>query len=221
MKPLLLDLFCGAGGAAMGYYRAGFQVVGVDHKPQKHYPFEFHQEDALRFLSTEGSFFDYVHASPPCQRYSFGTPNKGKHPDLLPITRKYLEKNGKPWVIENVPGAPMRADFKICGCMVGLPKIRRLRLFELWVPVFILMPTCGHDEPVITLTGHGTTTGNRLTHGRNISVREMREAMQIDWMNRDELSQAIPPAYTEFIGRKILEADKQINQLEKQKRGCW
>ena len=102
----------------------------------------------------------------------------------------------------------MRADIKICGCMVGLPQIRRVRYFETYPQIFVLMPTCGHDEHVITVTGHGTTTGNRVTHGRNIRVSEMREAMGINWMNRDELSQAIPPAYTEFIGKEILKANK-------------
>lgn len=201
MKLKLLDLFCGAGGAAMGYHRAGFEVVGVDIKPQPHYPFEFHQADAMTY-PLEG--FDVIHASPPCQHYSFGTPDKSKHLGRLPEIREILKRSGIPWIIENVPGAPMSGTTMICGSWVGLPLIRRHRLFEFSFPFYALMPPCHHPGPVITVTGHGTTSGNRLTWGRNIKVAEMREAMGIDWMNRDELSQAIPPAYTEFIGRVLI-----------------
>src|SRR3989304_1640190 len=106
-KPRLLDLFCGAGGAAMGYHRAGFEVVGVDINPQKHYPFEFHQADAMTY-PLDG--FDAIHASPPCQHYSVtkSAPNcdGSKHPDLLPSTRARLLKQKAPWVVENVVGAP-------------------------------------------------------------------------------------------------------------------
>ncbi len=202
MKPKLLDLFCGAGGAAMGYHRVGFEVVGVDIRPQKNYPFEFHQADAMTY-PLEG--FDVIHASPPCQHYSFGTPNKSKHIGTLPAVREMLKKSGLPWVIENVPGAPIDTSTMICGCQVGLPLIRRRRFFEFSFPFYHLQPPCRHDGPVMTVTGHGTTSGNRKTWGRNISVSEMREAMGIDWMNRDELSQAIPSAYTEFIGKQLME----------------
>jgi DNA (cytosine-5)-methyltransferase 1 len=202
MKPRLLDLFCGAGGAAMGYYRVGFEVVGVDIAPQKHYPFEFHQADAMTY-PLEG--FDVIHASPPCQHYSFGTPDKSKHIGFLPEVREMLKKSGIPWVIENVPGAPINTNIRICGCQVGLPLLRRVRFFESPFLPFSLLPKCEHPGPVITVTGHGTTSGNRLTWGRNIGVAEMRDAMGIDWMNRDELSQAIPPAYTEWIGRQLIE----------------
>ena len=186
----------------MGYHRAGFEVVGVDIKHQKHYPFEFHQADAMTY-PLDG--FDVIHASPPCQFYSYGTPDKSKHRGRLPEVREMLKRSGKPWVIENVPGAPIDGTTRICGCQVGLPLIKRVRFFELSFPFYSLMPPCSHPGPVITVTGHGTTTGNRKTWGRNIRVSEMREAMGIDWMNRDELSQAIPPAYTEWIGRQLME----------------
>jgi len=187
----------------MGYHRAGFEVVGVDIKPQKHYPFEFHQADAMTY-PLDG--FDVIHASPPCQHYSYGTPDKSKHKGILPEVRDMLKASGIPWVIENVPGSPMRRDARICGCMVGLPKIRRVRYFEFYDPsIFALLPGCNHILNAITVTGHGTTSGNRITWGRNIKVSEMRDAMGIGWMNRDELSQAIPPAYTLWIGLQIME----------------
>jgi DNA (cytosine-5)-methyltransferase 1 len=209
----LLDLFCGAGGCAVGYHRAGFEVVGVDLHPQKHYPFEFHQADALEYLAEHGAEFDVIHASPPCQRFCVGTPDRSIHPDLIGVTREALIKSGKPYVIENVPAAPLKISFMLCGSMFGLRStngtvIQRHRIFE--APWFVgLTPTCNHESGnTITVTGHGTTSGNRATLGRNVPVAEMQSAMGIDWMNRDELSQAIPPAYTLWIGKRIMEAMK-------------
>ena len=199
MKKLkLIDLFCGAGGCSVGYHRAGFEVVGVDNKPQKNYPFKFIQADAL---SIDLSSYDMVHASPPCQRFSISTPNPGKHPNLISATRDVLIKSGKPYVIENVPHAPITPDIILEGGLFGLDKIKRKRHFETHPPIFKLRPKIVYPGPVISVTGHGTTSGNRTTWGRNIKVAEMRQAMGIDWMNRDELSQAIPPAYTEYIGK--------------------
>jgi DNA (cytosine-5)-methyltransferase 1 len=192
----------------MGYHRSGFDVVGVDNRPMPRYPFEFHQADALAFLEAHGHEYDVIHASPPCQRYCRGTHNRENHPDLLPITRTRLEENFKPWIIENVIGSPMRGDIRICGCMVGLPLIRRVRLFESSMPIFNLLRTCHHDGPVITVTGTGVPSGTIASWGRLISFQEMKDAMGIDWMTRKELSQAIPPAYTEYIGRRIMEAIK-------------
>lgn len=187
----------------MGYYRAGFEVVGVDHKAQPHYPFQFIQGDAMEF-PLEG--YDAYHASPPCQRYSYGTPDKTKHPDLISTVRRLLESTRKPWIIENVPGSPIRADFCITGDMTGLPLLRRERWFETnWWNGLLLAGKCEVNGPVITVTGHGTTSGNRQTWGRNIKTSEMRIAMSIEWMNRDELSEAIPPAYTEYIGKYLIE----------------
>ena len=202
---MLLDLFCGAGGAAMGYARAGFDVIGVDVKPQPRYPFPFEQGDALEVLAEIGRDFDAVHASPPCQAYSIAARYTGKtYPDLLGATRSALHANGKHWVIENVPGAPMRADFRICGCLVGLPRLRRVRWFETSWHHFTLAPECEHTQPAVTVCGHGTPSWVRQVHGRNMTVADWRDAMGIDWMNRGELAQAIPPAYTEHVGRSLL-----------------
>lgn len=209
----LLDLFSGAGGCARGYQMAGFHVTGVDHKPQPRYAGDvFIQADALEYLAEHGHEFDVIHASPPCQHYSTGTPDKARHWDSVPPTRAALENAGRLWVMENVPGAPMRADFRITGDMVGLPLVKRERWFETnWHTNLVLSCRVERCGPVITVTGHGTTSGNRATWGRNIGVAEMRLAMGIDWMTRDELSQAIPPAYTEWIGRRIIAAVEAIN----------
>ena len=205
----LLDLFCGAGGAAMGYHRAGFEVVGVDINPQKHFPFEFHQADALEYVRKHGSEFDAIHASPPCQRFSVGVPPhiRNKYPDLIAPTRDAISH--LPYVIENVRGAPLNATLILCGSMFGLESdtglvLQRHRYFEApWLSA--LSMACRHQPgKTVTVTGSGTTSGNRKTLGRNIKTSEMREVMGIDWMNRDELSEAIPPAYTEFIGRKLM-----------------
>lgn len=210
-RPRLLDLYCGAGGAAVGYHRAGFEVVGVDLKFQKHYPFEFHQADALEYLADHGREFDAIHASPPCQRFSVGVPQaiRDSYPDLIAVTRDGMD--GKPYVIENVRRAPLAANLMLCGSMFGLRSsagttIRRHRYFEApWYSGLTL--TCQHEPGnTITVTGNGTTSGNRDTLGRNVPTREMREAMGIDWTNRDELSEAIPPAYTEWIGAQLMRA---------------
>ena len=203
----------------MGYHRAGFEVVGVDIKPQPHYPFEFHQYDALTFLflaptpHLRRGPFDAVHASPPCQAYSVATANQDRsvYPDLLADTRRLLEQTGRPWVIENVPGAPMRADYRLCGCMFGLPLLQRARLFETSWHGFALTYKCRHVEPALSVTGQGVGGGNgqrdRLREylGRNVNSQDERAAMGIAWMTREEYTEAIPPAYTEFIGKQLLE----------------
>lgn len=203
----LLDLYCAAGGAGEGYRRAGFDVTGVDILPQRHNPHRFIQADALEYVRDHGHEYDAIHASPPCQAYSMAAQtqrNRGrKYPDLLALTRTALQRTGKPWVIENVKGAPMRADFKLCGCQFGLA-LRRERWFETSWNGIALIPTCQHPFPVVSVVGHGTPTWVRQKLGYNPTIKDYREAMGIDWMNRDELSQAIPPAYTEFIGRIIL-----------------
>jgi DNA (cytosine-5)-methyltransferase 1 len=210
MKPRLLDLFCGAGGCSVGYARAGFDVVGVDLEPKvvKNYPFEIHTTDALAFLAEHGHDFDAIHASPPCQAYSQSAQsqrNAGKeYPDLLAPTRTALTRTGKPWVIENVPRAPMRPDFRLCGCQFGL-ELRRERWFEVSWPVSQLVTPCYHPHPVVSVVGHGTPTWVREQLGYNPTIADYRAAMGIDWMNRNELSQAIPPAYTQFIGEQLLD----------------
>lgn len=200
----LLDLFCKAGGASMGYHRAGFRVVGVDIEPQPRYPFEFHQHDAMTF-PLDG--FDVIHASPPCQRYSAinrGMKTSHKYPDLVSAVRRRLE--GRMYVIENVVGAPLMQPITLCGSHFGLSSgnmwLRRHRWFEL--PVLLLAPSCEHPNGLsIGVYGNGTNKWHRDLLGRNITVAEQREAMGIDWMTRAELTQAIPPAYTEWIGRRL------------------
>ena len=127
-KPRLLDLFCCAGGAGAGYAKAGFEVVGVDLHPQPRYPFEFHQADAMTF---DLSGFDAIHASPPCQAYTVlgGREDLSHYPDLVDAVRERLQAAGVPWIIENVPGAPLRDPITLCGAMFGLRSYRH-RLFE-------------------------------------------------------------------------------------------
>ena len=219
-RPRLIDLFCGAGGAAMGYHRAGFDVVGVDIEPQPHYPFEFEQADALSILramvnypSFSGEmwrpgYFQAIHASPPCQAYSMITRNFGtadRHPKLIGPVRELLAALPVPWVIENVPGAPLRPDIKLCGCMFGLRKLRRERWFETSWRAFALVPGHDHSAPALTITGHGMTAWSRAQYGRELTPDEKRDAMGVDWyVNTWELAEAIPPAYTEFIGGLLL-----------------
>jgi len=211
-RPLLLDLFCGAGGAAMGYHQAGFDIVGVDNRPQPHYPFEFIQADAISY-PLDG--FDAIHASPPCQHYSrlgaMHPARRNGHPALIEQTRELLQATGLPWVIENVEDAPMahqpRLDgtwgIVLCGSMFGLGVergyLRRHRLFESNIP--IAQPLCRHRGPAVGVYGHGGHSGKH----RMLYRDEAAQAMGIGWMTRDELSQAIPPAYTELIGAQLVE----------------
>lgn len=196
----------------MGYHRAGFDVIGVDIKPQPRYPFPFVQADALDFLRLlswlELQQYAAIHASPPCQDH-MQTPH-GAHGTgwMLDATRDALTQTGLPWVIENVPNRRvqhMRPDFSLCGCMFGLPGLRRERWFETSWRGFAFALDHNHTDPTITVVGHGTPSWVREKLGRNPTILEYRAAMGIDWMNRDELSQAIPPAYTEFIGAQLLE----------------
>jgi len=195
-KPQLLDLFCGAGGASMGYYRAGFEVEGVDIKPQPHYPFKFYQADALEF-PLEG--YDAYHASPPCQKFSVMQQihhNQSKHPDLIDHIRQLLIKTGKPYVIENVPKAPIRTDLMLCGTMFGL-KMPRHRIFESNVPLPWLTLSCNHTDV------YDPYHGGEMA--RNEKVK-LAKAMRIDWyMTRPEVREAIPPAYTEYIGKYLIQ----------------
>lgn len=190
----------------MGYSRAGFEVVGVDIRPQPHYPFEFHQADALEYLKGHWQEFDAIHASPPCQDFIPTIPEKHGTAHFLPETRELLKTTSALWVIENIPGAPMRADYRLCGCMFKLPRLRRQRLFETSWQGFALMSPCQHAEHPISVTGHGIPSGHfyrdKLRYPEYMVLA--KKAMGIDWMTRDELSQAIPPAYTEFIGSQIM-----------------
>lgn len=208
MKLRLLDLFCGAGGAAVGYARAGFEVVGVDLSPQPRYPFRFIQADAVEFLRGNGGYFSAAHASPPCQRYSAMSACRpglsDGYPDLVAVTRDELDMAYMPYVIENVPGSPLRPDLTLCGHMFGL-ELYRHRVFEVsgftatqpaHVPHTLPASRAGHWTPgtVMSISGHVSP------------MWKAREVMGIDWMNRDELAEAIPPAYTEHVGAGLLAA---------------
>jgi DNA (cytosine-5)-methyltransferase 1 len=227
----LLDLFCGAGGAAMGYSRAGFtEIVGVDIKRQPRYPFTFVQGDALEYLAAHGHEFDAIHASPPCQKFSAMTRGRWKdreHPNHIGQTRELCGESGRPWVIENVPGAPLitTQTLQLCGTQFGLQtpegsQLRRHRWFESPF-IFALLPPCQHnDGSAIGVYGGGQhpkrrrpatigVWGNSGGYSKrddlhHYGLEARRAAMGIDWMNGPELSEAIPPAYTEFIGRQLL-----------------
>jgi len=210
-KPRLLDLFCGAGGAAMGYHRAGFEVIGVDIKAQPHYPFEFHQGDAVEFLRrwAQIPFFAAVHASPPCQKFTRFQQSQPKrvnnHPDFIAPTRDLLWEINLPYVIENVPGAPLYEPVQVCGTHFSLGVKRgqmwRHRIFE--SSYRLLGTMCHHDgRPAVMVAGHGRD-GYR---GSGLNASEAREAMGIDWMNRDEMAEAIPPVYTNYIGGQLMTA---------------
>jgi len=208
-KLRLLDLFCGAGGCSVGYHRAGFtEIVGVDIHPQPRYPFEFVQADALEYLAAHGHEFDAIHASPPCQRYSVvtrATGNANAHPDLVDPCRSLLMKIGKPWVIENVPGAPLLNPITLCGVMFPGLRVYRHRLFESSVP--LVAPPHGKHEVRSTGTQRGRKAhweaGGFITITGDVGTY-CGGAMEIDWMNGNELSQAIPPAYTECVGRQLI-----------------
>jgi DNA (cytosine-5)-methyltransferase 1 len=206
----LLDLFCGAGGCAKGYQQAGFYVVGVDIKDQPRYcGDEFIKADAMS-VSLTG--FDVIHASPPCQKHSA---LRHLHPEKeyecwISRAREALRNSGKPYVIENVPGAPLVRPIQLCGSAFGL-RVRRHRHFESNVPLWDAQ--CAHwlQDETIDVSGTG---GRRINsrpddHGGNKNaprnLADGRDAMGISWMTRKELAQAIPPAYTEYIGRQLIE----------------
>jgi DNA (cytosine-5)-methyltransferase 1 len=219
-RPRLLDLFCGAGGAAMGYHRAGFDVVGVDINPQPHFPFEFIQADCmavgLRFMRS----FDAIHASPPCQAYTRKAATWGRkrthwieHPDLLDRIRNDLDcvhqMDRIPYVIENVIGAPIRQDLLLCGTMFGL-RIIKHRQFEATFDLCQPNAKCCHLNVYNPWAGKGR------------SAAEHREAQGTPWIPQcggasrkagvtGDLNNAIPPAYTQFIGEQLI---RQLTQAE-------
>ena len=205
-----LDLFCGPGGASMGLHQAGFEVTGVDINPQPSYPFTFIQADALEF-PLDG--YDLIWASPPCQAYSIANNIHGKdHPNLIAATRQRLQTAGTPYVIENVPGAPLLAPSLLCGLTFGL-NVKRHRLFE--TTFLVLTPPCppGHPGDWVSIFGNtvlerSPAIARTLNNGpvfrrKHLGTHIGRQAMNIHWMTRQELSQAIPPAYSHFIASQL------------------
>lgn len=203
-RPRLVDLFCGAGGCSQGYYDAGFHVVGVDIKAQPRYPFEFIQADALDFIARCGDRFDAFHASPPCQKFlRSGLVNKEKYPDLIAPTRDLFLQWRKPYVIENVIDAPLRNPIILNGLLFSL-RVLRDRAFECNFPV---------PQPVLPLfTGKVAKMGRPPKEGEYIAVvghfsgaDYARAAMGTPWMVKSEMAQAIPPAYTHYIGKHLFD----------------
>ena len=187
----------------MGYHRAGFEVVGVDCKPQPNYPFEFHQADAFAYLEQHGQEFDVIHASPPCQAYSVMSRKENGHADLYVPCRVALESTGKPWIIENVIGAPYLSGTVLCGSMFQL-QVQRHRNFE---TSWLILPSlrCDHSGPrPITVTGHGELKPTK--HSNKGIKSEWPQVMGMPWATPDECTQAIPPAYTFWIGQRLMEA---------------
>lgn len=215
-KFRILDLYCCAGGAGVGYAQAGFEVVGIDKDEQPEYPFTFIKGDALKLGAEMAKDFDAIHASPPCQhftKYNNCRKNlKEKYEDLIEPTRQMLIESGKPYVIENVVGAPLLDPITLCGSMFGLD-IRRHRLFE--SNIFIMQPECNHKmwEPNRFPGGRSRERGNARTLCRgtieigrwNIPIATQQKGMGIDWINDlRKLSEAIPPTYTKHIGEQLL-----------------
>jgi SAM-dependent methyltransferase len=227
VKPRLLDLFCGAGGATKGYQRAGWHVTGVDIKEQANYcGDEFVKANALDFVQRfdlrrpydwsglqglwlqDYDWFHTIHASPPCQRWSRKTHDRERHPDLITPLRSLLEDTGLAYVIENVPDAPLRRDLHLCGSSFGLG-VERHRVFE--SNVQLMGPACAHalQPKKYRVYDHGRWYLSRVVPvygtGGGKAREHWGEAMGIDWMTDDELKEAIPPAYTELIGHHLLQ----------------
>lgn len=209
-KLKALDLFCCAGGASKGLAAAGYEVTGVDIEPQPNYPFKFIQADATKMSLDFIRQFDFVWASPMCQKFTaYGRRPSHVKPvaNLIPATRKLLKAAGVPYVIENVPGAPLLKPVTLCGSMFNLD-VRRHRLFEASFP--IKPPPCNHAAQ----TPRFPPATNRKNLRKTVEVGVWRiplevqhKAMGIDWMELEELSQAIPPAYSEFIARACAASD--------------
>lgn len=238
MKPRLLDLFCGAGGCTKGYQQAGFYVVGVDIRPQPRYcGDEFYQADAHSFLVNHFDEFDVIHASPPCQGYSNGRNycgNKSKglggHQLLIGVIMETLKQTRRIWVIENVIGA--RAEFThslmICGTSFGL-RVQRHRLFA--SNILLLSPgNCNHRPYDVSIRRHRseyllayqdavTAKGLFVRRAPHCQIAVAREAMGIHWMNSEELGEAIPPAYTEWIGRQLMQVIENRKKKFSQRAG--
>jgi DNA (cytosine-5)-methyltransferase 1 len=212
-KPRLLDLFCCAGGAGIGYSQAGFEVVGVDIKLQRNYPLPFILADALALDPKFIALFDAVHASPPCQAYSDlakRNRNADEWPRLIEPVRDMLIRSGLPYIIENVDGAPLLNAVVLCGTMFTELRVLRHRLFE---ANFKIVPPPHRKHPKVhTFDRRKSHFGKtdewkdfvQVTGGGNCTLAAAREAMGIDWMTKNEINEAIPPVYTRFIGQELL-----------------
>lgn len=213
VRPRLLDLFCCAGGAAVGYHRAGFDVVGVDVSPQPRYPYEFIQADVMELDREFLLGFEAIHASPPCQSYSdLAKRNGNGHmwPRLIEPVREMLRETGLPYVIENVEGAPLIAPVVLCGTMFPELRVIRHRLFE---ANFLIMEPQHPKHPLVHTfdkrKNHYGKTNEwtdyvQVTGGGNCTLAAARQAMGIHWMTKNELNEAIPPAYAEYVGRAMM-----------------
>lgn len=199
----VLDTYCCQGGASMGYYLAGFDVVGVDFVPQPRYPFAFHQADAVDFIRTHGHEFDLIVGSPPCQSYSRAQKiQQREHPRLIAPTREAMQHTGRPWVIENVEeaGPEMEDPVTLCGASFGLHTYRH-RLFEASFPLAI-PPHPRHLHPTVKM-GRPLSGGDWYHAVGNFSnVPYVRADMAVPWMSRDGIRECIPPAYTRFLGEQ-------------------
>lgn len=213
MRPKLLDLFCGAGGCSVGYHRAGFDVTGVDIEPHKDYPYELIVADAMELLQDRAFLagFDVIHASPPCQYYSVAASanpgSRDNHPDLVPSVRDALIRARQPYVIENVPGAPLIGPVLICGWAMGYKHLPRHRLFE--SNMLIMSPGCACPfGDSVSVFGHSGEDRRKIHGGvrKHMPIAEVRVLMGCEWMTkREDVSEAIPPGYTEYIGSQILD----------------
>ncbi|MCX5140031.1 DNA cytosine methyltransferase [Streptomyces sp. NBC_00338] len=203
----VLDLFCCQGGAGMGYDRAGFDVTGIDSTPQPRYPFRFVQADALDYVREHGAEFDFIHASPPCQRYSRAQKIQHReHPDLIAPTRAALEATGRPWVIENVEEAAreLHDPVTLCAAAFGMRTYRH-RLFETGGGFTFAPPLHPAHWAPLTKMGRPRAAGHFAHYVGNFSgVQEARTDMDVSWMNRDGIRECIPPAYTQHIAAALL-----------------
>ncbi|MEU2572037.1 DNA cytosine methyltransferase [Streptomyces anulatus] len=209
----VLDLFCCQGGAAMGYHRAGFDVTGIDLAPQPRYPFRFIQADALDYVREHGTEFDFIHASPPCQRYSRAQKIQHRdHPDLIAPTRAALDATGRPWVIENVEEAhrELRDPVTLCAAAFGMRTYRH-RLFETGGNFTFTPPHHPAHWAPLTKMGRPRAAGHFAHYVGNFSgVQEARTDMGVGWMNRDGIRECIPPAYTHHIATALLASRLEV-----------
>ncbi|MFT9665740.1 DNA cytosine methyltransferase [Streptomyces rhizosphaericola] len=209
----VLDLFCCQGGASMGYHRAGFDVTGIDLAPQPRYPFRFIQADAIDYVREHGAEFDFIHASPPCQRYSRAQKIQHReHPDLIAPTRAALEATGRPWVIENVEEAhrELRTQVTLCAAAFGMRTYRH-RLFETGGTFAFTPPHHPAHWAPLTKMGRPRAAGHFAHYVGNFSgVQEARTDMGVPWMNRDGIRECIPPAYTHHIATALLASRLEV-----------